>query len=310
MELGSNGIQNKGSGGAPAPSSFDVNLVDRFGNDLGTKPVTANANWDLRTLTPFDFADIYLNTLTNPPTGAQLTATINFFDSLVLLGGFSGSYNLGLCIGGNATDHAVNARYPFNTPSSFNTVFVGSPTHNANGVTTNGTSQLIRTRVAPSILPSESKQITVYFRNKQSPSSSTYEFGSGGLNSSNEGAFSSQPFFVDNNCYFATENTRFAFLTNTNLTDAMKSLKRISGTTKYTRNGTILASNTNAINSNNGLEICIGGLLNGGNFTSAGFGFTPLNVCFWRIGNALTDTQETDLYTAVQALQTAFSRQV
>lgn len=308
MELGSNGIQNKGSG---APPSFDINLVDRFGNDLGTKPVTANANWDLRTLTPFDFADIYLNTLTNPPTGAQLTATINFFDSLVLLGGFSGSYNLGLCIGGNATDHAVNARYPFNTPSSFNTLFVGSPLHNANGVTTNGTTQLIRTRVAPSILPTESKQITVYLRNTLNPAAANpIEFGSGLLNASNLGTFASYGLFTGNSNFIATENTRVSYVTNAAQTNGMKSLKRISGTTIYTRNGTQLSANVGAINGNNGLEICIGGVLNGGDFVSAGTAFTPLEVCFWRIGDALTSTQETDLYTAVQALQTAFLRQV
>jgi hypothetical protein len=294
-----------GSGGAK-----NVVLTDRFGNTLPSTTIANNASIDLRTLTPYDWANLYIAKLTNPPIGAQLTATIQFFTDIISIGAFENSYNLGLCIGGNATDHSVNARYPFDTPSSFNTIFVGSPTHNANGITLNGTTQLIRTRVMPSILPSESKQITVYFRNKQSPSIGTYEFGSGSVNNTNDGAFASQPFYTDNRCYFATENARSYFSTNANLTDGMKSLKRISGTTKYTRNGTILSSNTSAINSNNGLEICIGGVLNGTNFTVAGGGFTPSDICFWRVGNALTDTQETDLYNAVQTLQTAFSRQV
>jgi hypothetical protein len=290
---------------------YDLDLTDRFGNVFSTVNIQGNSNVDLRTLTPYDWADLYINKLTNPPTGAQLTATIQFFDDIIALGGFSGAYNLGLCIGGNATDHAVNARYPFDTPSSFNTVFVGSPTHNANGVTTNGTSQLIRTRVAPSILPNESKQITVYLRNTLSAlAAGAIEFGSGSLNSSVLGAFASYGLFAATSNFIATENTRTSYSTSAAQTNGMKSLKRLSGSTKYTRNGTTLSSNVGAINGNNGLEICIGGVLNGGDFNSAGTAFTPLEVCFWRIGDALTDLQETNLYTAVQALQTAFSRQV
>jgi hypothetical protein len=300
-----------GSSGGGAPPIYDLGLIDRFGNTFPTKQVSSNANWDLRTLTPYDWANLYIAKLTNPPIGAQLTATIQFFTDIISIGAFANSYNLGLCIGGNATDHSVNARYPFDTPSSFNTIFVGSPTHNANGVTTNGTSQLIRTRVTPSILPSESKQITVYLRNTLDPSSAgPIEFGSGLLNSSFLGSFSSYGLFVGTSNFIATENTRSSYATNSTLTNGMKSLKRISGTTIYTRNGIQLSANVGAINGNNGLEICIGGVLNGGDFISAGISFTPLNVCFWRIGDALTPSQETDLYNAVQTLQTAFSRQV
>lgn len=58
--------------------TYDLDLVDRFGNAFPTKQVSANATWDLRTLTPYDFADLYLSRLTNPPTGAQLTALQTF----------------------------------------------------------------------------------------------------------------------------------------------------------------------------------------------------------------------------------------
>jgi hypothetical protein len=38
--------------------------------------------------------------------------------------------------------------------------------------------------------------------------------------------------------------------------------------------------------------------------------FKILNYCYFRVGNALTDTQETNHYNIVQALQTALGRQV
>jgi hypothetical protein len=38
--------------------------------------------------------------------------------------------------------------------------------------------------------------------------------------------------------------------------------------------------------------------------------FKILNYCYFRVGNALTDAQETTHYSIVQALQTALGRQV
>jgi hypothetical protein len=133
MELGSNGIQNKGSGGAPAPSSFDVNLVDRFGNDLGTKPVTANANWDLRTLTPFDFADIFLSREANWGGATIENALIDLVDDLVSAGLWTKFINFHPHIGTTANNHKWNLKYPFNTRESFSEIYSGT-THNAFGV--------------------------------------------------------------------------------------------------------------------------------------------------------------------------------
>jgi hypothetical protein len=148
MELGSNGIQNKGSGGAPAPSSFDVNLVDRFGNDLGTKPVTANANWDLRTLTPFDWADLFLSRETSWGvsgfyTDAQArTAITNLVDSLIAADIWSKLHFFLPFVGGTATKHSYSLIYPFNNRTSFSANFVGSPTQNQLGMQTNGSNGL------------------------------------------------------------------------------------------------------------------------------------------------------------------------
>jgi hypothetical protein len=59
--------------------SYDLDLVDRFGNAFPTKQVTANATWDLRTLTPdegwrvqngwFDYT---------PPSNPEVVAELDF----------------------------------------------------------------------------------------------------------------------------------------------------------------------------------------------------------------------------------------
>jgi len=285
-------------------SSFNVNLVDRFGNDLGTKPVTANENWDLRTLTPFDWADIYLSRLSNPPTGSQLTAVYTFFTDMINAGIFQGSTKIELDIGGNAADHSWNARYPFDNNSSMRSIYVGSPIHDANGVSLNGTTQAVRTNCYVSYLNDFDKQVSIYSRNNIIGAGATL-FNSGQANSP-------QGFGViqDSRNRFYTEGIILA----PNQTDSigLMSLSRISSTTMVFKRNTInqsfspytdLAATYNRVTE----EITIGAQMSKTLVFSV---FKQLNYCYFRVGNALTDAQEISHYNIVQALQTALGRQV
>jgi hypothetical protein len=115
--------------------TFDVDLVDRFGNAFPTKQVTANATWDLRTLTPFDFADIFLNTLTGTYTAGEEQAIIDAVDSWVLAGIWQRRRAIFPFVGANAFDNSLNLKYPFDNESSNRLTFIGSPTHDSNGIT-------------------------------------------------------------------------------------------------------------------------------------------------------------------------------
>ena len=284
--------------------SFDVDLVDRFGNAFPTKQVTANATWDLRTLTPFDFADLYLSKLTNPPTGAQLAAVYTYFDDMVTAGLFQGSTKIELDIGGNAADHAWNARYPFDNNSSMKSEYVGSPTHDANGVHLNGTSQAVRTNAYVSYLNDFNKEIAIYVR------SCPYKDGQYIFNAGNE--YTAQGFTflqsVNRNRY-ATEGLSVA--PNTLAIEGLNSIGRDSDTTMYMKRNNVhtpFSPHTGtAVYNRVTEEITLGALLNK-NLTYTGF--SEMNYCYLRVGSSLDDTQQTDHYNIVQALQTAFSRQV
>jgi hypothetical protein len=291
---------------APAPvvPSYNVNLVDRFGNDLGTKPVTANANWDLRTLSPYDWANIYLSRLTNPPTGTQLTAVYTFFTDMINAGLFQGSIKIELDIGGNATDHSWNARYPFDNNSSMRSEYIGSPTHDGNGVSLNGTSQAVRTNCYVRYLEDFNKQISIYTRNNIVNPASGIIFNAGN-------GYSTQGFGItqDSRNRYAAEG----IATAPNLTNALglTSLSRESSTVmRYRQNAINLSGSPftgTATYNKVGDEITIGAFMSQALVFST---FKQMNYCYFRVGNALTDAQELTHYNIVQALQTAFSRQV
>jgi hypothetical protein len=285
--------------------SYNLELVDRFGNALPTKVVDGNTTWDLRTLTPYDWADIYLSRLTNPPTGAQLTAVYTFFTDMISAGIFQGSQKIELDIGGNAADHSWNARYPFNNNSSMKSEYIGSPTHNANGVSLNGTSQAVRTCAYARYLTDFDKQVSIYVRNNNyggvlfmaglsfyTQSFGIYEdAGAGRYRNYNEGLTIS-PF------------------PNIPIT-GMHSQSRESSTTMRMRQNGVNTSfspyTTTANYQKVGDEFIIGAQMTDLLVFQE---FKILNYCYFRVGNALTDAQELNHYNIVQALQTALGRQV
>jgi hypothetical protein len=288
---------------------FDINLIDRFGNAFPTKQVTSNATWDLRTLSPFDWADLYLSRLTNPPTGAQLTAVYTYFADMVSAGLFQGSTKIELDIGGNAADHSWNARYPFDNNSSMKSEYVGSPTHDANGVSLNGTSQAVRTNCYVSYLNDFDKDISIYIRSLPFVNSQ-YIFNAGNGNSAQGFAF--QQFNARNR--YAVEGISIG--PNTLDYEGLNSLGRFSSTEIYfmlnnqhlpitlpSSPYTDVSGTYNRVTE----EITIGALMNK-NLTFSNF--ATMNYCYIRVGSSLNSTQQSDHYNIVQALQTAYSRNV
>jgi hypothetical protein len=288
-----------GSGGAK-----NVVLTDRFGNTLPSTTIANNASIDLRTLTPYDWADIYLGKLTNPPTGAQETAVITFFTDMVDAGIFQGSHKIELTIGGNAVDHAWNARYPFDNNNSMKSEYIGSPTHDANGVSLNGTSQAVRTNAYARHLNDYDKQASLYVRNSN--------FGGVLFNAGTPTAFQTFGIWEDAGASrFRNYNEGLIISPFSDGNTGLHSQARISDTTMtMKRNGNNISFSpytTTARYDKVGDEFTIGAFMS---HTLVFSGFKILNYSYFRVGNALTDIQETDHYNIVQALQTALGRQV
>jgi len=282
--------------------SYDLDLVDRFGNAFPTKQVTANAAWDLRTLTPFDFADLYLSRLSNPPTGAEETAYIQFITDQVTSGIFQRRIGIFPIIGGNSSDVLVNSAYPYNSElMSFDAKLLGAPTIDANGITINN-GQCFIYAMSRISLPLNSLNVFVYSRTNNLPSSLAFDYTTQASNPQNYLGIR------DNN------NDRSFGGINGGINASGTNTDSRGG---YHLNG-ILGTNAcktvkNGVTSSPLTTFTIGGAVN---FTvhcfGSLFGTNAPNRQYagFAVGLSLTDTQMQEDYTQWQALNTALNRQV
>jgi hypothetical protein len=289
--------------------SFDVDLVDRFGNAFPTKQVTANATWDLRTLTPFDFTDIFLNTLTGTYTAGEEQAIIDAVDSWVAAGIWQRRRVILPFVGANAFDNSLNLKYPFNAPNAGQMRFLGSPTHNSNGVTFSSTSAGILA-FAIDHIPSQNKNFFVYSRTNNLPTSLAADLATSELGHPNQSYLAIR----DNNAdraLFAWDGVINISGTNTDSRGGYHT-NAIVGTnaSKFVKNGDTssplitLTSGTTSQHSN----LSLGGAV----LPRLLIQFpTSRNYAGAAIGLSLTDTQMQDDYDIWQQFQTDFNgRQV
>jgi hypothetical protein len=294
---------------APGGGGGDLTLIDARGNTIGTfTKAVGNQTYDLRTLTPANFRDIYLSRLATPPTGAQLTAFQTFFEDLMDEEIFAKAYGLYPIIGADANDHAVNMRYPYNQRASYYLEYTGSPTHSATGISTNGTTQNVRIGISARILPSSNLQMSVYKRNSDASGLANPAFGS----DNQPKAFGAYIRFTDNRNYMMVEGNAYASTAPIVTADTVGLFSvRRSGASQSNlfRNGVSILSSTEAKMHSDHQELCIGASMS----RVAGSIIQwerAMNFSYCYVGEALSDVQEANHYTIVQALQLALSRNV
>jgi hypothetical protein len=207
-------------------------------------------------------------------------------------------------VGGTATTHKFNLKDPQDTDGAFRLVFTGGWTHSSNGALPNGTNGYAETYLNQSTqLSLNSVHLAMYSRTNSSVDS----FDIGG-NSGFSNFFGAQLA-----CYYTgigaishlhSYPTDSAISSTETDTRAFYLASRTSSTSnKLYRNNTNLATNTTARTST----------LYNGTFRLAndyGSKYTNRQFAFVSIGDGLTDTDASNLYTAVNAFQTTLGRQV
>jgi hypothetical protein len=173
--------------------------------------------------------------------------------------------------------------------------FVGSPTHDANGITYGVGTYSVISGFSRLYLPSQNLNCCIYSRTNNS------------VTANDIAPISQAPYDMFMRIKDASGNVfpgdggLFASTANPNPSTGLYTLNSIVGTnaSKVVRNGTTgspLVTGTAGIASN--LDYIQMGQS------------TLRNIAFYGIGLSLTDTQMQDDYTQIQALQTSFSRQV
>ena len=216
-------------------------------------------------------------------------------------------------VGGTASTHKFNLKDPRDLDAAFRLQFFGGLTHASTGALSNGVNGYANTNLNASInLTSANNHISVYSRTNPTVINSV-EIGV----SNNQGYYSphmririnSFYGFVNTLHYVSGSLTNQAATNSTNTDSRGHFIGNILSTTnrKTFKNGSISGTNTNNIvNSLADSNIYIAAL---NTLEGAGF-YTNREIAFSSIGDGLTDTEATNLYTAVQAFQTTLNRQV
>lgn len=210
-------------------------------------------------------------------------------------------------VGGTASTHKWNLKDPRDLDAAFRLVFNGGFTHNSTGIIGNATNAYADTKLIPSSsLTNNSLNISVYSRTQGAYQytdigcSTTSFLPIIGLNTRNI-----QNFTVFDGYDFSTH--RITAVSNDGRGLYMGSITS-STSQKLYQNGVLKTTQTSAQTQTQPTAQPI--YIAARNDSGIAANYSNRNYAFASIGDGLSDTEAANLYTAVQAFQTALNRNV
>lgn len=206
-------------------------------------------------------------------------------------------------VGGTATTHKFNLVNSTDTDGAFRLSFNGGWTHSSNGVLPNGTNGYANTFLKPSLLLTQnSSHVSVYSRTNNSGNYADI----GTSNASNNNGLYLLYRSSDLKDYSRNNNSASPALSATTSLGFILNNRTTSTNMKVTLNNSIVNANTNATTGLSINNIYISAL----NVNGSTSNYSNRQLAFATIGDGLTDTEASNLYTAVQAFQTTLGRQI
>jgi hypothetical protein len=198
-------------------------------------------------------------------------------------------------VGGSATTHKFNLKNPLDTNGAFRLSFLGGVTHNANGITLNGTTGYAETFFNAATNSLTNGNIGIY--NRTNNAGAYYDFSN--LSGAVEQTIVLK--WSDNNFYANSGSQTYPTYLNSGNAQGFYTMNYDASNVKGYKNGAqVLTEAKTSTGVNNTYSI---GRNSSGNYSNR-------NYCFGHISVGLDATENANLYTAVQAFQTALSRQV
>jgi hypothetical protein len=206
-------------------------------------------------------------------------------------------------VGGTATTHKFNLKDPRDLDFAFRLTFFGGWTHSSNGVLPNGTNAYADTFLTPSTSLSINNASLGYYGGNNT-GSSIDKATMGSLNWPPFKVFCVIPAYTDIGLFGDVNDGSITSTANTN-TSGFIFITRTSSTQKI---HSIRGTQTTKTETSTGLptrKVVIGAR----NYNTIEF-YSAIQHRFTFIGEGLTDTEASNLYTAVQNFQTTLGRQV
>ncbi len=246
---------------------------------------------------------LYMNALTAAgyvPTPTVRTAYANFVASTKATGVWSLIAVLYPLIGGTAATHAINAK----SPGTNNLTYGGTLTHDSNGMTGNGTTGYANTNFASNLMSNTSQSLWAYATAMETS-------GDHDLMGSYDGSEASLFDLATYAAYQSARIFRSGGIADTaqqtsGFASGMVLGSRLTNTDiKIYANGALAGSSTSPTSTVlSSLSLYLLAL----NFNNSATANSASNLRCAGFGPGLSSTQQGNLYTAVQALETALGR--
>jgi hypothetical protein len=206
-------------------------------------------------------------------------------------------------VGGTPTTHKFNLKDPRDLDIAFRLAFNGGWTHSSNGATPNGTNGYADTFLASNVMAQNSAHLSIYNRTNSAGNFTDIGCTTASV-AGNDNQIVSR---FTGNINYSTINTNLVAGFSNSSSDGQNLISRItSSDMNYFRNNTKTII-TRASIAPNTIKITIGAR-NVNNVSRELY--SSRQIAFATIGNGLTDTEASNLYTRVQAFQTTLNRQV
>ena len=205
-------------------------------------------------------------------------------------------------VGGTAGTHKYNLKNPADTNGAYRLTFGGTVTHNANGITPNGTTGYADTNFVPSTQFPDFYSSSFGYYSRTNNVSANY-IPMGALSGSD--AFWHSPTWVG---VLETRIGNGAQLTGSETNSAAFYVSSRTSQTAFKtyRNGSVFANNVNSVTSAGpNINVHIGAI----NIDGAASYFAPHNIAFAFMADGLSDAEVSNLHTRVTTFQTALGRQ-
>lgn len=207
-------------------------------------------------------------------------------------------------VGGTATTHKFNFMNPVDSDAAFRLTFAGGIIHSATGATGNGSTGYANTHLIPTTdLTANSTHASYYSRTNTVSGNCLGASTNASLNrivillSFGDGNYYSDHYqFTTSRIAYANADKRGYYIDN----------RANSASHTAYRSGVLKATNVGASGSMPSVAIALMAINENGVIG----GYSNQECAFASIGNGLTETNASDLYTLVQAFQTSLSRQV
>jgi len=206
-------------------------------------------------------------------------------------------------VGGTASTHKFNLKDPRDLDAAFRLTFVGSPTHDANGLQGNGSSQYADTNLNTSLVLSNT-DVGVSYYTRTNESSGGHH---GNIVSSSNCFYVLERFTTDSGFGFIGNETNSLSFSNTDARGFYTFNRTAADFRRAYKNGNTVATNTG----NNASELPnLTFLILAVRLPSIVTAYMNRQISFFSIHTGLTDTEASNLNSINLAFQTALSRNV